>query len=243
MTSKKSRKADLSKFTSLFLWLGLVLVLFISWRVIESKKFEGESMSDGYGNVYADDFEQTYVVEKIKPKPVVTKKRVEIKNEIEIKPDNDKEESTSFLPTEINNKKPVIIDSIPTVDPDDDEDINVPYVLVEQPPVFPGCEKYINDKKKLMECTNKKINRLIKRKFNKDLAEDLGLTGRIRINVVFVVDKNGNVTHIQARSTKSKALEKEAVRVVKQMPRWKPGEQRGKKVKVVYTLPIVFQVD
>jgi protein TonB len=166
---------------------------------------------------------------------------VEVPEVIEKVEDEEKIEEPTFQDTETDEEEAIEEEDIETEEPE--EDVQVAFQFVESPPVYPGCEKYVNDRKKLKDCISKKIDRFISRKFNTSIAEELGLSGRIRINVYFVVDKDGRVTNVRARSTKSKLLEKEAVRVVKQMPRWKPGEQRGRKVKVIYSLPIIFQVE
>jgi protein TonB len=88
---------------------------------------------------------------------------------------------------------------------------------------------------------SKKIEKFIQKKFNTDLAGDLGLTGKQRINVIFKIDKNGNVTGVRSRAPHPH-LEKEAARVVNLLPKMKPGRQRGKAVVVPYSLPITFLV-
>ena len=86
-----------------------------------------------------------------------------------------------------------------------------------------------------------KLQNLYKRKFNTDLAGDLGLSGRQRISVIFKIDKKGNVTGVRSRAPHPR-LEKEAARVINMLPKMKPGRQRGKAVVVPYSLPITFQV-
>ena len=88
---------------------------------------------------------------------------------------------------------------------------------------------------------NQKIAKFIQRKFNQDLAADLGLSGRQRISVIFKIDKRGNVTGVRARAPHPR-LQKEAVKVVSLLPKMKPGKQRGKAVIVQYSLPIIFEV-
>ncbi len=241
MDTKKSPRANLNKYSSLFMWLGLVFVLFVTWRVIEYKKYEKDNFQDEKWNVNAEDLEETYEVEKIQPEQQQPKQKVEVPEVIEKVEDEEDIEEPTFEDTETDEEEIIEEEEIETVEPE--EDVQVAFQFVESPPVYPGCEKYVNNKKKLKECISKKVERFISRKFNRDIADELGLTGVIRINVQFVVDKDGRVTNVRARSTKSKLLEKEAIRVVKQMPKWKPGEQRGKKVKVVYNLPIIFQVE
>ena len=81
----------------------------------------------------------------------------------------------------------------------------------------------------------------IRKKFNTDIAVDLGLSGIQQINVMFKIDTNGHVTEIKAR-TPHKALEKEAVNVISQLPKFTPGRQKNKNVPVVYGVPIKFKV-
>ena len=119
-----------------------------------------------------------------------------------------------------------------------EEDVEVPFAVIENVPVFPGC-KGSNSKKK--KCMSEKIAKFVQRRFNTDLAGDLGLSGRQRINVIFKIDKRGNVTSVRARAPHPR-LEKEAVRVIKLLPKFEPGKQRGKAVIVPYSLPIIFQV-
>ncbi|MDB9874127.1 energy transducer TonB, partial [Flavobacteriaceae bacterium] len=103
----------------------------------------------------------------------------------------------------------------------------------------PGCEKGSNAKKR--KCMSDKITKFVQKKFNTDLAGDLGLTGKQRISVIFKIDKNGNVSGVRSRAPHPR-LEKEAARVVGLLPKMKPGRQRGKAVVVSYTLPITFLV-
>ena len=121
----------------------------------------------------------------------------------------------------------------------EDDDIDVPFAFIENAPVFPGCEKGNNIAKR--KCMSDKINKFVQKKFNTDLAENLGLTGKQRISVVFKIDKNGEVVGVQSRAPHPR-LEKEAARVINQLPKMKPGKQRGEAVNVTYSLPIVFQV-
>ena len=86
-----------------------------------------------------------------------------------------------------------------------------------------------------------KIAESINSNFNTSIANDLNISGRQRIAVQFKIDKTGNVTDVRARA-KHPELEAEAMRVVNLLPQMKPGEQKGEKVGVLYSLPIVFDV-
>ena len=126
------------------------------------------------------------------------------------------------------------------VEEEEDEDENeVAFAIIENVPVFPGCEIGNNEKKR--KCMSDKIAKFVQRKFNTGLAGDLGLIGRQRISVIFKIDKRGNVTDIRARAPHPK-LEEEAIRVISSLPKMKPGLQKGRPVIVPYSLPIIFQV-
>jgi protein TonB len=122
----------------------------------------------------------------------------------------------------------------------EEEIADVPFAVIENVPIYPGCENEKgNDAKK--KCMSSKISEFINKKFNTDLASDLGLDGRQRIAVQFKIDKNGRVIDVRARAPHPR-LEKEAVSVVQSLPNMTPGKQRGKPVGVLYSLPIVFDI-
>ena len=117
--------------------------------------------------------------------------------------------------------------------------INVGYNVIDRAPAFPGCEDLPNNE--LKKCTKEKINKHISRKFNTDLAGDLGLTGRQRIHTVFKINENGDIVDIKSKGPHP-GLEAEAIRVIKTLPKMIPGEHKGEKVTVSYAVPIIFQV-
>ncbi|MBA6153148.1 M56 family metallopeptidase [Gelidibacter maritimus] len=119
-------------------------------------------------------------------------------------------------------------------------DIEVPYAVIEEVPLFEGCEAsgFKDDAKR---CTSDKVSQFVNKNFNVDLATTLGLTGRQRINVIFKIGKDGKVKDVMARAPHP-GLEAEAVRVIESMPDFTPGKQKGKTVTVPYSLPILFQV-
>ena len=117
---------------------------------------------------------------------------------------------------------------------------NIPDGLIEKIPVYPGCENVLgfrNQKK----CMSESVSKHIAINFNTDLAAVLNLQGRQRIYVIFKINKEGNIIGARSRAPHP-LLEKEAIRVVKLIPKLKPGMQRGKPVIVPYSLPIIFQV-
>ena len=121
----------------------------------------------------------------------------------------------------------------------DGDNVEVPFSTVQNVPIFPGCDKGNNEARR--KCMSQKITKFVQRKFNTDLAGDLGLSGRQRISVIFKIDKNGDVVGVRARAPHPR-LVKEAIRVVNLLPKMKPGTQLGKAVVVPYSLPIIFEV-
>ncbi|MBC2846335.1 hypothetical protein [Winogradskyella flava] len=118
----------------------------------------------------------------------------------------------------------------------------VPFSVIEKVPVYKGCKKSLNNKA-LRDCMNEKIQKHVAKNFNIKIASKLDLNpGVKRIFVLFKIDKEGNVIGIKARGPHV-ALEDEAIRVIKTIPKLKkPGYQRGKAVIVPYSLPIVFRI-
>ena len=122
-----------------------------------------------------------------------------------------------------------------------DQNVEVPYAVIEVPPVFEGCED-ISDTAERRKCTSAKVSEFVGANFNTNLASNLGLVGRQRINVIFKIAEDGSIKDVRARAPIAE-LEEEAIRVVSALPKFTPGEQKGNKVAVPYSLPIVFQVN
>ncbi len=115
----------------------------------------------------------------------------------------------------------------------------VPFAAIDEAPIFPGCE----DAEDIKACFTEKITEHVSTNFNTKIANDLGLeSGRKRVYVQFKIDKTGNILDVRARGPHT-SLEKEATRVIEQLPKMTPGKQSGKAVGVKYTLPISFHVD
>jgi hypothetical protein len=117
---------------------------------------------------------------------------------------------------------------------------DVPFAVIEEVPVYPGCEDLgSNEEKK--KCMSEKITEHVNKNFNTGLGKELNLSGKNRVIVQFKIDKNGNITDVRSRAPHP-SLEVEAERVINSLPSMQPGKQRGEEVGVMYSLPIVFQV-
>ncbi len=119
-----------------------------------------------------------------------------------------------------------------------ENDVSVAFSEIEKVPTYPGCE---GDNEALKKCFSESISAFIGENFNTKLGNDLGLVGRQRIVVQFKIDKSGNIVGATAKAPKPE-LEAEAIRIISKLPKMKPGEQKGEKVGVLYSLPIVFDV-
>lgn len=116
-----------------------------------------------------------------------------------------------------------------------------PFGVVDVVPVYESC-KHLETNEARKKCMSDNIAMHVNNNFNIGIADSLGLVGRQRINVLFKIDKNGDVTDIKARAPLPE-LEQEAIRVIKTLPKFIPGKHKGKTVVVPYSLPIIFQID
>ena len=236
MESKKNPKANVGRNSSLYFAIGLALMLFLTNYAINYKSYDKSNIDIGQLNLDEELEEEIPITEQIQtpPPPPPPPAAPEV---IEVVEDEEEVEETVIESTETNQEEEIEIEEIELEEVD--EDIEVPFAVIENVPIFPGCEKGNNDAKK--KCMSEKIQKFVQKKFNTDLAADLGLSGRQRINVIFKIDKTGNVVGVRSRAPHPK-LEQEAARVINLLPKMKPGKQRGKAVTVPYSLPIVFQV-
>jgi len=117
---------------------------------------------------------------------------------------------------------------------------DVPFAVVDQVPVFPGCENLgSNDEQK--KCMSEKITQFVSKEFDTSLGKKLGLTGTNRVIVQFRIDENGNIQDVRARAPHPD-LEEEAKRTINSLPQMEPGKQKGRDISVMYSLPIAFKV-
>lgn len=239
MQVKKNPKANLEIYTKLFMQLGLALALLVVYLAIEKKTYDRVIAELGPANYNVQDEEQTIEIEQVKP-PEQKTPPPPTPDKIEIVEDEKEVEETVIKSTESNQDEAIEVKKIVEVNLDEDIMEDVPFAIIEDVPVYPGCK---GSKAELKECLQEKIASHVNRKFNADLASDLGLTpGVKKIFVMFKIDKTGNITDVQARAP-HKRLEAEAIRVVESLPKMIPGKQRGRAVGVKYSLPIAFKVE
>lgn len=233
METKKNPDKDLSKKSLLFFQIGLALMLLISWRAIEWKTYDKDDIDVGVVNLDMLDEEDVPITEMQNqpPPPPPPPPAPEV---IEVVEDDSEVEEEVIESTETTEMEIVEVEEVEEVQ---EEIEDVPFALIQQVPIFPGCEN-AKDKKK---CMSEKINLFVNKKFDTGLGAELGLSGRNRVSVQFKIDKKGDIVDVRARGPHPR-LEQEAVRVIKALPKMKPGEQRGQKVGVLYGLPINFVI-
>ncbi|WP_405293814.1 energy transducer TonB [Algibacter sp. Ld11] len=237
MEPKKNPKANVGRNSSLYFAIGLALMLFLTNYAINFKTYD-EVVTD-IGVVSMDEIEEEEIpITNLMQTPPPPPPPPAAPDVIEIVEDEVEIEETIIESTEVDQETEIVeVEEVEVVEVE--EDIEVPFAVIENVPVFPGCEKGNNAAKKA--CMSEKIQKFVTKKFNTELASELGLSGRQRINVIFKIDKTGNVVGVRSRAPHP-GLEKEAARVINMLPKMKPGMQRGKAVTVPYSLPIVFQV-
>ena len=235
MQLKKNPKADLTKNSSLYFAIGLASVLFISWQAIEWKTYE----KTGYGyealNVEDDDDEEVPITEQLKtpPPPPPPPPAPEV---IEIVEDEEEVEETVIESTETDQEEIVEVEDI--VVEDDFEDVDVPFAVIEDVPIYPGCESVPKSQRRA--CFQEKINKHIRKNFRyPEIAQEMGIQGRVYVQ--FVIAKDGAITSVRMRGP-DKNLEKEAARIISKLPKMTPGKQRGRAVRVPFSIPITFRL-
>ena len=225
MQLKKSPNASLEDKKLTFVLIGLVLVLSIcyvafEWTEKEVTKYE-VSDTDFFFEEEIDIQQTTQETPPPPPPPAV--QEVEVLNVVE----DDVETETIEINTEDEKDVEVVI-APPVEAPVEEEEEEVIFMVVETMPEFPGGQqalfKYLGENVKYPV-----------------IAQENGIQGRVICQ--FVVNKDGSIVDVVVvRSSGEPSLDKEALRVINSMPKWKPGKQRGKPVRVKYTVPVNFRL-
>ena len=235
MLPKKNPKVDLSKNSTTYFLIGLVLVLFLTWRAIELRTYESEIKLD-YLSIQDDDEEEIPVTDLKTPPPPPPPPPPAAPQVIEVVEDEEEVEETVIESTETDQEEIVEVEQV--IIEEEDEDLEVPFAVIEDIPIFPGCENIA--KKKLRDCFQEQINKHIVKNFRyPEIAQEMGIQGRVFVS--FLIDVKGNVVGVQTRGP-DKNLEKEAQRIIEKLPKMIPGKQRGKPVRVPYSIPITFRL-
>ena len=225
MQLKKSQKASLEDKKVVYVLMGFVFVLSLcyvalEWTEKEVTKYEVADMEFTFEEEV--EIQQT-TQETTPPPPPPPVQEVEVLNVVE-----DEVETESIEINTEDDKDVEVVIAAPVEAPVEEEEEEVVFVVVETMPEFPGGQqalfKYLSENVKYPV-----------------IAQENGIQGRVICQ--FVVNKDGSIVDVEVvRSGGDASLDKEAVRVIKSMPKWKPGKQRGKAVRVKYTVPVNFRL-
>ena len=230
MEIKKSPKANLENKKFLFMEIGLVVALLMVLGAFEWSTTEGTDLASlGDETAVVIEEEQVPITQEEQlPPPEVPKEPV-MSDIIDIVDDDIKVEDNFLLSTEDDASLGVEIRDY-VVEQEEEEEVEeeVPFAIVEQKPTFQGGD----------------ANTFTKWVFSKivypEIAKENGVQGRVTLQ--FTIETDGSVKNVKVLRGVDSSLDKEAIRVVSSSPKWKPGMQRNKPVRVKYTFPVVFQL-
>lgn len=227
MEIKKSPKADLENKKMMAVLIGLVMALGIMYIAFEWSQNEITIYEEALQGPVEIDEEMVEVTfrEETPPPPPPPQPETVLSDIIDIQ-DNEAEVETADFDSEDDADARVEIQA-PIAPPEEEEEEQVIHIRVEKMPEFPGGQ----------DALNRYLVRNIKYPL---LAQENGIQGRVVCQ--FVVNSDGSIVDISVVRGVEESLDKEAIRVIKSMPKWTPGRQGGKSVRVKYTLPIRFKL-
>lgn len=239
---KKNPKFQLENYSKLFFQIGLVLSLFIIYFLMEYKTFDSDSSSNLVVVNISEELKEDIPIVMSQELPPPPKSAPVILEKIKIVEDDVKITESIIESTETDETKAVVISTKEIVEVRESEEIieDIPFVLIEDVPVFPGCK---GNNAALKKCFSDKITEFFGKNFDASLTQELGLSPwKKRIYVIFKINNKGKIGTINAR-VPHPLLEKEVVRTIGSLTEMKPGKQRGIPVTVTYSLPITIMVE
>jgi len=240
MKAKKNPQVDIGRNSGIYFAIGLNLMLFLSWSALEYRTYEHTDIVMDIMDVQAEIEEDIPILNAVVPPPPPPPPPAVVSESLEIVDDTEDVEETLIESTEISQDDAIKerIVAVSEVEVEEvEEDVQVPFSILEDVPVFPGCEGLKDQAAK--DCFQEMIKMHIAKNFSyPQSAKDLGIQGRV--SVIFVIEKSGYISGVRSRGPDA-ILQKEAERIIKLLPKMKPGKQRGLPVKVAYAVPIFFK--
>ncbi len=233
MELKKNPKADLNKNSGFYFAVGLFLVMLLTYAALEWKSYDDANQYDISMNVDDELDEEVPMTEQLKtPPPPPPPAAPEV---IEIVEDEEEIEETVIESSESSEETEVVeVEDVATEEVE--EDLDIPFAVIEDVPVFPGCEGQ-SDKR---ACFNEMMQKHISKNFRyPEISQEMGVQGRV--NVMFTIQKDGSIGNVRLRGP-DKNLEAEAARIIGKLPNMTPGKQRGRAVRVPFSIPITFKL-
>ena len=220
---KKNPKADLTRTTGLFLNIGLVISLLLVILAFENKVYDDGSLVSL--NAAGEDFEDLMDIPQTNQPPPPPPKKVQ--PEIIEVPDEEEIEEEIEIDLDVEMTEETVIEEVVFDDAPEEEEVDEIFTIVEdQPTPNGGISAFY-------EYVRKKLKYPAQ-------ARRMGIEGKVFVQ--FVVDKDGSITEVKAVKGIGAGCDEEAVRVIQGSPKWKPGKQRGRAVKVRMILPITFKL-
>lgn len=233
MKPKKDRELELTKNSTLYFSVGLAAVLLLTYVALEWKTFY-ETPEFAQNSETLLDLEEVIppVVLNLLPPPPP---KIQVPPVIEIVDDTEEVVETIIDSNEADQDTEIAdLDDIEVATVDVPEEVS--FIVIEDVPVFPGCEN-AKDKR---ACFQSMMQNHIKRHFRyPEPAQEMGLQGRV--NLAFTIQKDGSIDNVRMRGP-HKILETEAARIISKLPQMTPGKQRGTPVKVPFAIPITFKL-
>ena len=227
MEIKKTEKANLENKKFFFLEIGLVFSLLVTFAAFEWKQ-KDITVSNLEDEQEINIEEEIIPITQDTPPPPPTEVKIPIlSDQIDIV-DDEIELETTIVNLEDDSSLGVEIQDYVEVVEEVVEEEAIPFQLVEEKPSFNG-----GDANMFSKWVNERL-------VYPEIAKENGVQGRVTLQ--FTVEKDGKVTGVRVLRGVDPSLDKEAVRVVSMSPKWKPGKQRDRAVKVTYTFPVIFQL-
>ncbi len=225
MEEKKSPKANLENKKLMFMQIGLVISLLIAWLAFEHKSYDKREIDPSLlrtAEVVEEEMVDITKQEEQKPQPVEVPKQT---TQLEIVQD-DVEVEDIEINAEVEQNEVIEEYVAPEIEEEEVVEQEI-FQIVEEMPSFPGGEQ------KLLEYVAKNTK-------YPQIARESGIQGRVFIG--FVVETDGSISNVKVLRGIGGGCDEEAVRVIKSLPKWKPGKQRGKAVRVSYQIPVNFKL-
>jgi protein TonB len=229
MEIKKTPKANLENKKTLFTEIGLVITLALCLLAFEWKTYD-KSVAVNLDTVQLTTEEESVpIIPPDLPPPPEMPKIPVVSDVIEIVDDNTKIKDDLILSTEDNKNLAVqVMDYVPKQVIEEIVEEDIPVAVVEEKPLFMG-----GDENEFTKWVSKNMT-------YPEIAKENNIQGRVICS--FIVGPDGRVVDVKILRGVDPSLDKEAIRVISMSPRWTPGKQRNKPVRVKYTFPVIFQL-
>ena len=229
MEIKKTEQASMENKRFLFTEIGMVIALLIVWGAFSYTSREKKVATLEADQTVVEVEDMVPITEETPPPPEAAPKIPILSDQIDIVDDNIKVDDSMFQNIEDSNEGFEIMDYIESAPEEETiEEEAIPFQLVEEKPSFNG-----GDANEFSKWVNSRL-------VYPEIAKENGVQGRVTLQ--FTVNADGTVSNVKVLRGVDSSLDKEAVRVVSSSPKWKPGKQRDRAVKVTYTFPVIFQL-